>query len=446
MRCAMGPIGSGKSVAMVMDLLMIAAAQHQGKDGIRRTRHLIVRNTYAELRDTTIKTFFDFVPQGCGEWRPSRSEFTLRTGDVHAEFLFRALDRPKDVRKLLSLEITTAWLNEAREIPKVIFDAVQGRVGRYPAKRQGGPKWWGVLIDTNPPDTDHWIHRLFEEDRPADWNIWHQPSGISEESENIENLPDQYYQRMMHGKTQDWINVYVHGKYGDISDGRPVLPEFNSAVHVQQEADMPEIETHGTVYVGQDYGLTPAAVFAQKVNGHWNIHHEVATEDMGAVRFAKLCKEVIVEHYPGCKVKGFGDPSGNSRSQADESTPIQIMNAGGVPTEASPDQSNDPVLRRESVAKNLLALAMDGKPVVRVSTACRHLIKGMASKYAYKRIQVIGDERYRDTPDKNIYSHVCEATEYMFVGAGEGDSVVGDTSTDDYKPLKYKTSPGRVRR
>jgi hypothetical protein len=37
--------------------------------------------------------------------------------------LFMALDREDDASKLLSLELSFAWINEAREVPKGIVDA-----------------------------------------------------------------------------------------------------------------------------------------------------------------------------------------------------------------------------------------------------------------------------------------------------------------------------------
>ena len=37
--------------------------------------------------------------------------------------IFLALDQPKDVKKLLSLELTGVFINEAREISKDIVDA-----------------------------------------------------------------------------------------------------------------------------------------------------------------------------------------------------------------------------------------------------------------------------------------------------------------------------------
>jgi hypothetical protein len=48
----------------------------------------------------------------------------------------------------------------------------------------------------------------------------------------------------------------------------------------------------------------------------------------------------------------------------------------------------------------------------------------MAGAYRYRRVQVTGDERFKDEPDKNGYSHPCEAGQYLMMGAGEGRAVV----------------------
>ncbi|MCH7527338.1 MAG: hypothetical protein IID39_07875, partial [Planctomycetes bacterium] len=75
----------------------------------------------------------------------------IKIQDIDCEVMFRALDRPDDVKKVLSLDLTGAWVNEAREVPKGIIDALTDRVGRYPSKRKGGPSWRGLIMDTNAP-------------------------------------------------------------------------------------------------------------------------------------------------------------------------------------------------------------------------------------------------------------------------------------------------------
>lgn len=212
-RCVVGPVGSGKSSACVMEIPRRAIEQKPGPDGKRRTRWLVIRNTYPELRDTTRKTFEQWVPAELGKWNEQQFTFRMKFNDVEAEVLFRALDRPEDVKKLLSLELTGAYINEAREVPKSVFDLVQSRVGRYPSKAQGGPTWFGVWLDTNPWHIGHWGYKHFSEESHAEHELFEQPGGRTPEAENVENLPPRYYERLVAGKDSEWVESYIDSKY-----------------------------------------------------------------------------------------------------------------------------------------------------------------------------------------------------------------------------------------
>lgn len=210
-----GPVGSGKSSGCVMEILRRALEQAPNADGVRESRWAVVRNTYRELEDTTRKTFEQWLGD-LGEWREKDFAFEvdqpLEDGTrVRFEVLFRALDSPKDVKKLLSLEITGAYINELREVPKVIFDGVQMRVGRFPAMSDGGATWSGVWADTNPWAEGSEYAELFAS-APEGFELFRQPDGLGPDAENIENLPQGYYTRMCAGKSQDWIDEYARGK------------------------------------------------------------------------------------------------------------------------------------------------------------------------------------------------------------------------------------------
>lgn len=442
-RAVIGPIGSGKSVGMCMEIVSRAYRQAPNKEGVRKSRWVVVRNTYRELIDTTLQTWFDWYPRDLGHWRAQDMKWTLKgsLGDgtsVHLEVLFRALDRPNDVKKLLSLEMTGAWLNEAREIPKEILDMTIGRLGRYPNKRDGGASWYGVIMDTNPPDSDHWWYKVFEELKPKNYSIFHQPSGLSDSAENIENLPKGYYDNMVAGKDAEWINVYVHGQYGFIADGKPVFPEYKDHLHATSE-DL--LLVGGTVYVGIDFGLTPAAVIGQILaSGQIQILDELVAEDMGAVTFGRMLNEKLQRDYCGCEVQVYADPAGEQRSQTDEVTPFQILWNQGI--EAWPTYTNDFTVRREAVADYMQRLDFSGRPAFVVGPKAKMLRKALAGGYKYKRIQVTGEQRFQDKPDKGRYSHVADALQYLVLGAVGGDRVVGGYGK---QPIDYSaTSKGIV--
>lgn len=415
----MGPIGSGKSVACCWEVFSKCQTQKKAADGYRYSRWAVIRNTYRELHDTTIKTFHDWFPQELGKWKISDSTQTWNFGDVRAEIMFRALDRPDDVKKLLSLELTGAFVNEAREIPWAVIKMLRGRIGRYPSKRDGGPSWYGLIMDTNPPDEDHWWYLRFEEDRPAGWALYRQPSALSEDAENLENLPSDYYPNMMQGADQEWKRVYVCGEYGFILEGKPVYPAYVDSVHCLQKIYEPDLAL--PIITGIDFGRTPACAFLQynKGMGRYIGFDEFYAEDMGADRFAPELKHYIDKNYGNFKFNtAYGDPSGGAGNQSTDKTPFMILRKHGIP--AVPTKTNDPLIRRSAIGNPMRRLCMDGKPAFMISPKCRMWRKGLMGGFNYRRIQVSGDERFQDKPDKNRFSHICEAGEYALQGSGEG--------------------------
>lgn len=452
-----GPIGSGKSVGCCIKLLQLAYSQAPDRTNVRRTRWAIIRNTYRELLDTTMATFFTWIDKESGTYSALNMTFTIEqhledNTIVHAEFLFRALDKPDDIKKLLSLELTGAWVNEARELPKAVIDMLQGRVGRYPSRYLHAlPSWFGLILDTNPPPTDHWWYELFEEIKPDNHILFHQPSGLSKDAENINNLPPDYYKNMCAGKKVDWINIYVHGQYGFVADGKPIYPEYNDAIHYDSNLTPTNCKalmyanntsTKVTGYVGIDFGLTPAAVIAIPTpTGQIQCIDELTTFNMGAVSFGKLLHSLLSQPlYKNVNWEIYGDPAGDQRAQTDEMTPFLILQEQGV--YASPTYTNDYTVRRECTAALLTALNFEGLPCLVLSQGTPMLRRALAGGYKYRRLKVSGDDKFHDKPDKNQYSHVAEALQYLVLGAVGDSHIMGSKHN---KRLDYSDSLKRVR-
>jgi hypothetical protein len=78
---------------------------------------------------------------------------------------------------------------------------------------------------------------------------------------------------------------------------------------------------------------------------------------------------------------------------------------------------------------------IDGEPGMLIHPRCKRLRKAYQGGYHYKRVQVGGDARYRDEPDKDLYSHVADADQYLMLGAGEGKALVKvDRSNQPSRP------------
>jgi len=417
-----GPVGSGKSSATVIKLMRLILGTPPGADGVSRSRTIIVRNTYRELEDSVIKTFFAWVPQSSGEWSPGSLTWRLDVpGRCQHNVMFRSFDSAGDVGKLLSTEYSYGMLSEARELPEELIHMLPARL-RYPTQRDVPGFRGRVLIESNPSDQAHWLYRQALEQKTEGWQIFEQPSGLAANAENLENLPTGYYESLIAGRPLSWVDCFVHGKWVFHSSDLAVFPEWINSRHVSARplAPVPGAQ----VIVGLDFGLTPAAAFIQRgPSGQYQVISEIVTDNMGAARFAAEIKHELATQFAGCEAEIWGDPAGEQRAQTDETTPYQILAKGGI--NAMPVNTNDWTTRRETVAGLLSSNDMAGNAALVVSCACKVLMRGMAGDFRYARIQVAGTARYSQKPNKSSSSHICDALGYALVGAGEDSRVFG---------------------
>src|SRR5262249_9010250 len=279
------------------------------------------------------------------------------------------------VRKLYSLEVTGAWINEARFIPKLVLDVLGERVWRYPSKKRVAPTWGGIIMDTNAMEPDHWWPIMAGETpipsdmapeealmlrKPAGWEFWSQPGAMVEtkdaagsstgwemnpKAENIVNLPEGYYARAIQGKTRSHILRNIANQLVPEKEGRTVYPSFSETLHLA--ATHLPILPRLPVWVGLDFGLTPAAIFAQNLRGQWLFQREIGATNRGAARMAAAVKQLLAEPYAGSEVHCWGDPAGEHRVDTDENTPFMMFKTAGI--KARPAPTNDFDLRREAV-------------------------------------------------------------------------------------------------
>lgn len=290
-RGIMGPIGSGKSVMCCMEI--VARAHRQAPHhGVRSSRWAVIRSTYPELRTTTIKTWSEWVDPRLAPVRMTAPiSCTLRAGLpdgtlMDLEVLFLALDQPGDVRKLLSLELTGAWINEAREINREHLDMLSGRIDRYPSMARGGATWTGIIMDSNPPPRRHWWYQMAEEVRPTGWRFFRQPPALLRDAdgryranplaENVANhrAGHAYWTNLLPGKEAEWINVYVLGEYGNIWAGKAVYDgSFVQGLHV---AGRPLVAHRGMpLYLGWDLGLCYSDDTEVLTDSGWKLFKDV---------------------------------------------------------------------------------------------------------------------------------------------------------------------------
>ncbi len=408
-RIIMGPFRSGKSSGSLMELIYRGQQQAPDiKDGIRKTRFAIIRNTFRMLEDTTMRTVFDWFPPGqFGVHRVADHDYIIdKFPGVRIEFNFRALDRPDHVKNLLSLEVTGVWVNEGREIVKDIWDALDGRIGQWPPVKWGGCTWAGIIMDTNPPNEGHWIHKLVEEQKPANLEFFRQPSGLSAEAENLPNLRggQKYYQDLAIGKSPEYINVYIHGNYGFTMSGTPVYESsYSDSLHCADRIIQPNKSL--PLVTGWDFYLHPALTINQLTpRGQLVTLDEVMGNGMGAERFVnELVEPLLYNKYRGMSIVGYGDPTGSTRVPTDESDCYKVLKAHNFHW-IKECYTNATMPRIAAVEYYLTRLIDGAQPAYQLSPNCQTIREGFNGGYRRK------DDGEIDK--KNPYSHLHDGLQY----------------------------------
>lgn len=424
MRVLMGPVGSGKSVTCCFEIVRRASQQKPNAQGIRKSRCIVVRETVRQLVDTTIKTLMDWFPPGvCGHYMRTTKTYFFKVGDVECEIMFRALDDADDVANLNSLEATFAWVNESRDIHPDILDALSKRVGRFPSAKDGGPTWFGIFMDTNPPTMDTWHFYQMEHIDPKDgvstndngWDVFKQPSGRSPYAENIENLPEGYYDTQ--GRSEEYIRVFIDGEYGLSLAGTPVFKYFRPDYHMARATLRATINGTRPIIVGMDLGLTPAAIIGQQdPRGRALVLAEAVSYDMGVQRFTRtVLKPLLFDRFAGAPVIVVVDPAGVQRAQTDERSAVDIIKAEGF--RVMPARTNS-ITARIAAVDDYLMRQVDGDPGLLVDPSCNKLKAALMGGYRFKK----NGDGLEKSGDAGKHSHVGDAMTYFCLHIGSLDS------------------------
>lgn len=406
-----GPYGSGKTTGLFFKLAYMASLQAPGSDGIRRTRAVIVRNTAPMLRDTTIVSWNYWFKDGeAGKWKATDKTFVLRFGDVECEVLFRPLDTPDDVRRVLSLEVTFAILDEFVEIPREIVEALSGRVGRFPAAKDGGATNYGMWGASNPGTEDVWWYDWLHTNLPDNVKYFHQPSGRSPEAENLPNLRDNYYVDLEVGKREEWIKQFIDAEWGYSASGKPVVSAFKPALHLSKKPLL--YNPHLPLVFGLDPGYAgTAAVFGQEdLDGKLRVFGEVIAENMSADRFlADKLRPYVRNRFPEGNLICAPDPAAGNRAQTDGKAVIDIF-ARYYPVKK---EGNNAISLRLNAIDHFATRLVGGEPALIIDEKeCPVLARALKGGWRWE-MDPKRDIMKDIAPEKNQYSHPGDAFGYL---------------------------------
>lgn len=435
-RIIAGPVGSGKTTACIIELLRRAIQQSRAPDGYRYTRFAVVRQTLKQLKDTVLRDCDTWIAaNGMGGWKVSEGIYHVNFDDVRSEWVFIPLEDSQDQARLLSMQLTGAWLSECIEMKFDIIGPVAGRLGRYPSGSRGNASWLGIIADTNmPTELSDW-HTFMENIRAglvADWQMFKQPSGLDAAAENLNWLlqTDQtsklpvnhpvrvaqgrkYYDRFleMFGENSDWVKRYVRAEYGDDPSGAAVFKNtFRPDFHVVDDT----LCVPGyPLLLAQDFGRNPWTLICQPDHiGRLLVHKEVRAENVGLEKHIQQNLRPVLwsEKFLGMRMMMVGDPAGVAKGTIAEESCFDALKRLGFPAVPAPTNQIEPRLR---AVEAMLGRQVNGGPALLISrTGCPHLVRAMAGGYRFTAKKTGALRAVPDKDDKEGFSHVADDLQY----------------------------------
>jgi len=262
-----GSSRSGKS--FLIAYIIIVRACKETSD------HIVVRNTFNSAKITLFQKTFPDVLRLAFPNLQAKYDLTNHVIIFPNKSTIRVagLDDQHKLERLLGLEVSTIWFNEANQIPWTAIGKLRTRL----AQKNGLKKM--SYYDLNPTTKSSPLYQVFEmgvnpvdlesltpEEKSDYLSIQMNVQG------NIENI-DKDYIKMLEKLPEKERQRFLLGNYSDESDGQ-VYYSFDYERHVKETEVKP-----GTTYIFMDFNVSPmTATIAQLQNGCIVIHDEVWLE------------------------------------------------------------------------------------------------------------------------------------------------------------------------
>lgn len=474
---AMGPPGSGKTGMLIMKGLAGTLMQNPYPDGVRRARLWVLAIDYRRLWGNLIPSFFEWLPQHDPDngvtWVGPRGGPALQTIEMQVangsrailEILYEAVGDDWSEAAMEALvagkQATWAWFNEWQNMPELVWQKVSPRVGRFPRSVDAevvAPGMWG---DLNAGVIDTWQHTLWTSGK---WkrgvHLFEQPGAFDVDgegkriAENLQHLPPGYYERMMLTMPEHEIERKIHNRWGRRLDGEPVF-NFDDRALVANEPIQPDYRRD--LLYGVDAGLDPAIVFGQRMaDGQLRrlaevvaVKHGVGPKRFGEAVAALLAESRFEPFLRSLSIRGFGDPAafhGHDKQDPDDAHWMdRFADAAGLTGKMRPRPAptNLPTPRQQAVRDTLVV--EEGVPrglfdPEHVPTLRRAYNGG----YRYRKLRVVGSERYDPEPEKNGYSHVADADQYLSLMEGGYQKAIGRRASEGNGVLALMRRQGLI--
>lgn len=361
-------------------------------------RGLIGRKDFTDLRETTIKTFFEVVPENViASYNKTEHVVQFING---SEVIFREL---KDGTGLGSHDLGWYYIDEGEEVEEQINTRLKGRLSLVGVGKTQG---W---ITSNPPNEDHWLYQTFEvkeKDNPDYFTVH------ASTYENKDHLPDGYIEDL-EDLPPSWRKKYLEGDYGFTPDGTPFYMGYQEDMH-KTKVRIPW-NTSLPLLCGWDSGKRHPAFCVTQWNGkHWNILAEILGSNITIDRFVDFYViPLLNSRFPNANCIHYAGPEFLQVNDKSDYTSFQILSSKGIKLRIKHSEYS---LRKELIEKKINTI-VDGTPAIQVDPSCKIINDGFLGGYRYPNLPTGGEFKARlELPFKDgFYEHLMNALEYIAV-------------------------------
>lgn len=369
-----------------------------------KSKHAIIRLHFNSVKrsvwnDTLPKVLSTCFPELKCKWNKTDYILDLPNG---SQIFILGLDDGQRTEKILGLELSTVYINEASQVD---YNSVQIALSRLAEKNALIKRAW---FDFNPATKTSWSYYLFIKklDPIDDVPLANPDNYVSLQmnpESNMENI-DENYLAMLQSMPEKERARFLHGEFTDEANGA-VYYSFKIDEHVKEFERKP-----GTIFVGMDYNVMPmTAVVGQFYDNKFWIFDEIWLENSDTY---KMCDELKRKGYSGARI--CPDSTGANRKTSGQSD-FEILRKAGFIIEST---YNPFVVDRCNNANRLL---QDNR--VFIHPRCKKLINDL-SKVSWKDNKI-------DPGPKKMLGHISDAWSYFLWKLEPFRSDVGRVTTSE---------------
>jgi len=386
----LGAFRSGKSLAASFKSFFLSL-DYPGNVG------LICRKDYTTLRDSTMQTFFGIIPKTCPlvlKWNESTHDLWLKTRDPNkpSHIMFRGAE---EYKKFGSYELGWFWIDQAEEVPEMIFRQLSGRLSKP------GVPFCGMLTP-NPPGQYHWLHRRFKKEFNPNTDLVIHTSTY----DNKENLPPGYIEDLER-QPEQWKKAFLYGEWAFVAEGDPVYAIFKSDIHMAKEPL--QFSREIPIIRSWDFGYrSPACGWYQISRDNDRIYKlaELIGINITIDQFADKVLAMSYERFGNEDFEDCGDPAGLQKNDKSEQCSIEILEAKGIENfKCQRTFVNDGI----NLVRRALLVRDDGIPSFIIDPSCQITEEAYLGGYFLREGE---DEPHEPN---HPYADVADTDRYLFV-------------------------------